>query len=93
MRWFVIVGMLALAAYGLLNVLAPATTIGWQNRATARRSRGDRSDVVGLAFQRALGQTTPDGRNEPRVRRRVRLLGLSELVTAAAVILVTVLRT
>jgi len=49
--------------------------------------------VVGLAFQRAFGQTMTDGRNEPRVRRRVRLLGLTELVIAAAVIVVTVLRT
>jgi hypothetical protein len=93
MRWFVIVGMLAWAAYGLLNIFMPATTIRWQNRATARRTRGGRKDAVGLAFQRALGQTTTDGRNEPHVRQRVRLLGLTELVLAAVAIVVTVTRT
>ena len=83
MRWILIFGFLPLAAYGLLNILTPATTIGLQNRVTAKRTRGNRKDLVGVAFQRLVGQTTTDGRNEPRVRRRVRLLGLCEVAIAA----------
>lgn len=92
-RWVLMIAFLPLAAYGLLNILRPATTIGWQNRATARRTRGNRKDVVGLSFQRALGQTTTDGRNEPQVLKRVRLLGLCEVAIAALVIVLAVVRT
>jgi hypothetical protein len=93
MRWIVIVSMLPIAAYGLLNILTPALTIGWQNRTTARRSTGDRKDVVGRAFQRALGQSTTDGRHDRRVRKRVRLLGLAELAMAVVAIVVTAMHT
>ncbi|MDQ1481760.1 MAG: hypothetical protein QOI44_2621 [Actinomycetota bacterium] len=92
-RWVLIVAFLPLAAFGLLNILMPATTIGWQNRVTAKRTTGNRKDVVGLAFQRALGQTTTDGRNEPRVLKRVRLLGLFEVAIAALVIVLAVAHT
>jgi hypothetical protein len=93
MRWILIVAFLPLAAYGLVNMFMPATTIGWQNRVTAKRTRGDRKDVVGVAFQRLMGQTTNDGRNEPRVRKRVRLLGLCEVAIAALVIVLGVVGT
>ena len=92
MHWIVIVAFLPLAAYGLLNMLMPATTIGWQNRVTAKRATGHREDVIGLAFQRLIGQTTTDGRNEPRVRKRVRLVGIAEVAIAALVIVLAVLR-
>jgi len=86
MRWFVIVAMVPLAAYGLLNIFSPATTIGWQNRSTAHRSRDGRNDLVGSAFQRIIGQMTPDGRHDPRLRKRVRLLGIAEVLIAVWVI-------
>lgn len=85
MVWIVVTAMSAMAAYGLLNILVPATTIGWQNRATAKRGGG--KDSVGAAFQRAMGQATADGRHEPLVRKRVRLMGLCQIVIAALVIL------
>lgn len=89
--WWVVVGFMLFLVYGLLNLLFPRMTIGWQNRSTARGSVG--RGVVGGAVQQILGQTTTDGRNEPAVRRRVRLVGLAEIVIAAGVIAVALART
>ena len=40
-QWIVIVGAIPAIAYGVLNVVTPATTIRWQKRATERASEGD----------------------------------------------------
>ena len=92
MRWVLVVACPTPSRVRfLVNIFMPANTIGWQNRVTTKRTTGDQKDVVGLVFQRLVGQRTTDGRNEPRVRKRVRVLGLCVAI-AALVIAVAVVR-
>jgi hypothetical protein len=85
MRWLVTIASLPLFAYGVLNLVAPALTTRWQRRSTAKHSAGDPRQVVGLAFQRLLGDDASPA-TEKAVHRRVRLVGCIEVAIAAAAI-------
>ena len=90
--WIFIVGFGALGTYGCLNVAVPGTTIRWQNRATARHREDDPRRAVGIWFQRLAGQmdSAADGSRIRIVRRRVRYLGIGQIVIALVVIGVVV---
>ena len=73
--------MALLFGYGVLNLVAPRTTVGWQVRATARTG----GQFGGQAFQRRFGidpATSPSG----AALRRVRLLGLAEIAVSVGIV-------
>ncbi len=87
MHWLVAIVFAPLAIFGLLNLFSPTTTIRWQNHAIARRAETDLRRTIGLAFQRLMGRDSGDA-GQSTVRTRVRLLGLVELLIAAAAVAV-----
>ncbi len=83
--WFVVLTFLPLAGYGVLNVVAPRTTLAWQIRSTARHGDGDLRGSVGRFFQRLFGidpETPTDGASV----RRIRILGVVEILISVLVI-------
>jgi hypothetical protein len=83
--WIPIVLAVPLALYGLLNLASPATTIRWQRRSTDRAERrgSDFGQAVGSGFARMVGATGDAPWEDPDVRRRVRLIGVAEIILAS----------
>lgn len=75
--------------YGLLNICAPGLTTRWQVNATRKRSEDDPRRAVGTAFAGLVGSNeSEDPSHDRRVRRRVRLIGLTEVVLSATLAVV-----
>lgn len=84
--WIFVVGAAALGLFGLLNIITPATTIRWQRRSTDRSARrgSELGASVGSGFAGLVGATGPQPWNNPAVRRRVRWIGVGEILLAGA---------
>jgi hypothetical protein len=83
--WFVVLAFLPLLAYGVLNVVTPRTTLAWQIRSTARHSDGDLRGGVGRSFQRLLG-INPEAPTDVTSLRRIRILGVAEILISVIVV-------
>jgi len=81
--WFLLVGCAAFVGYGILNLVTPRTTRAWQVRATSRHGDRDARKVVGETFQGLLGDD-PGSAPSSAVLRRVRVLGIVEIVCGLA---------
>ncbi len=86
--WIFVIGATPLAAYALLNILTPGTTIRWQHKSTERsRRRGSEwGAAVGSGFASLAGATGAEPWDDPAVRRRVRWIGVAEILLAAVFI-------
>lgn len=86
--WVWIIGASLLGGYGLLNLLAPGVTIRWQRRSTDRsEARGDAMGTsVGAAFASLVGSEGEEPWDDTSVRRRVRWIGVGEVVLAAVLL-------
>jgi hypothetical protein len=83
--WFVVLAFLSLFGYGVLNVVAPRTTLAWQIRSTARHSHGDPRGSVSRSFQRLLG-INPEAPTDGASLRRIRIIGVTEILISLVVI-------
>jgi hypothetical protein len=83
--WFLVIAFLPLGLYGFLNVVTPRATLAWQIRSTARHSEGDPRGVVGRSFQHWLG-IDPEAPTDRASLRRIRILGVGEILVSAVVI-------
>jgi hypothetical protein len=81
----VLIAFLPLLIYGVINVVSPRTTTAWQVRATARHRASDPRAIVGTAFQGWIG-IDPLETPSRITLRRVRVLGIVEIVVGIAII-------
>jgi hypothetical protein len=86
-KWLWLACWVFLFAYGVLNAAAPRLTTRWQVSATAKRGRSA-GGAVGRAVQNALG-IDPTARPDGTVLRRVRLVGLVEMLVASVLAIAT----
>ena len=92
MRWVVIVSAMPLLVFGIFNVIAPRITTRWQIASTHRARSGSVRKRTGELFGRWFGASSAlDAGTDPSVHRRVRVLGLAEILVSAAIV-VLVLR-
>src|SRR3954447_19883098 len=88
--WALLVGLvIALpgVVWGVLNVASPRTTLGWQMTSTAKRRPADPRYELGTGFQRLMGiSKSRDPMNDVVVLRRIRMLGVAEIVFVAGVV-------
>jgi hypothetical protein len=82
--WVIALMALSLFGYGWLNVVTPRTTLAWQVRSTARHGEGDPRGSVGRSFQRWL-RINPEAPPDRSALRRVRIIGIVEIVAALAI--------
>ncbi len=92
MKLVVILVSVPLFTYGLLNVVAPRMTLGWQVRSTVRHNEHDPRAVVGKAVQRWLG-ISPEASPDRAALRRIRVIGVIEMALAVAIIAAVVIAT
>lgn len=87
LTWIFALGALALGLYRLLNVFAPSLTIRWQRASTERSQRRSSEGLgtsVGHGFASVVAAEGPEPWRDPTVQRRVRWIGVAELVVALA---------